>query len=215
MGRACTCGCGKPNVSASTEQRHIRGKAAPHIRANIAARRRLLAPSHSKRPADDTCSGPGFAPKSKRTRIDPPPAMQGSSSTSSGAATTPSQLDDFEASGPADFDLPTNGSYEPSGSGSEVNGRRARVEEVEDQDEWTRTPLSSRMNDHRARVEDIEDDDDDFVEFENPEESDGDEFLEDYGDEDEELEGLSVEEIINLDFERDLANFGEYQFRYQ
>jgi hypothetical protein len=187
----CYCGC-RSLVSASTERRHRIGKATPRVKASHAARHTLYVSHRLSQARNNVSSARPLSHASHPDLVSQPLDH---------AHMDP--LDDIPRDG-GNLDIPTSNGVEAIRH-DHLNDDPVSTVVSSVQDAWHRQ--------HRAIVEDYASDDEDSLDGNCDDDDDDDGFdwqAEMCDDDGVDVDGgLGVEDNINEDFERELAEFGK------
>jgi hypothetical protein len=196
----CYCGCGSL-VSASTERRHRAGKATPRVKASHAARQTIYAPKHLSKKVYSENLLPGCS-----STPDIPSQPPGNDQMAPGGIPNMDADVGVGLNVEIEPNSTSNGTWNIAGVSGSVNGNVLDDIQVSD------AIANVRGEAWRARVPTIEDyasDDEDDEGGSRDDEDDFDWHAEMSEDDETYVDGgLGVDDMINEDFERDLARFG-------
>lgn len=211
----CACGCGS-KVSAKTQKRHLAGQATPRVKALRVGNQRVFL----SQPQQQQQHPREPSPQPRYSDVVAAPTISGAADVHESADPEGpcAVFNEPQMDVTSTEDARTVGEEQPGGFQTE-GSRSAQMGSTEGELEAAYTEAAADAqrevwsNGHRVTVEDYESDEEEMDARENREEEDDDDdfFLSDPEDEFDELEllyGLPVEDIVDEDLERELADFG-------
>lgn len=202
------CDCCEAMVSASTERRHRQGLQAPlrlRVRALVAEKAQNLAKTRNRRIERGEASGSGSRKGVKS--LNKAPGLKDHAHSDS------LSLDDQP-----DDSLMMDGTFEPGPAPAAVEEIQEEAVSVGEEVAGVQQTTWSGRGRYRVTVEEVEDEDDDRFDrhdVDSESERDTDEVYDEDEDSDEEDEdGLTEEDHIDEEWERELAEFSMWSFKF-